>query len=96
MIETLDFIKVDVDGYEERVLKGGKSAISRFRPFILMEVCPYALDLTGSTVKSLLKHLKEQDYIFIFVEEPKKFLNIEEIETLAELRKSINLACLPE
>ncbi|MGA1864954.1 MAG: FkbM family methyltransferase [bacterium] len=95
MIESLGFIKVDVDGYEERVLKGGKSTINRFRPFILMEVCPHALDLTGATVKGLLKHLEKLDYTFIFVEDPKKILKIDEIETLAILRKSVNLACLP-
>jgi FkbM family methyltransferase len=96
MIESVDFIKVDVDGYEERVLRGGKSAISRFRPFILMEVCPHALDLNGATVKSLLKHLEEIGYTFIFVEDPQKSLKIKEIETLVALRKSINLACLPD
>ena len=96
LIESLDFIKIDVDGYEERILKGGKSTITSFRPFILMEICPHALNLAGTTARSLLKHLEELEYIFIFVEEPKKFLKIQEIETLAALRKSINLACLPD
>jgi FkbM family methyltransferase len=95
-IESLDFVKIDVDGYEEKVLKGGKSTIERFRPYILIEVCPHALSIVGASVGNLLKHLEELEYSFMFVEEPQKPLKIEEIDLLATLKKSINLVCIPQ
>jgi FkbM family methyltransferase len=37
-LERLDFIKCDVEGAEKEVLKGGETAIRKFRPGWLMEV----------------------------------------------------------
>lgn len=33
----VDFIKIDVEGHEFNVLKGGENTIKRFRPFIMIE-----------------------------------------------------------
>lgn len=37
MIERLDLIKIDVEGFEWRVLRGGESTIAKFRPHIVFE-----------------------------------------------------------
>jgi len=37
-INKLDFIKIDVEGFENKVLAGGMNIISKFKPFILIEV----------------------------------------------------------
>jgi FkbM family methyltransferase len=36
-LERLDFIKVDVEGMEEEVLRGGRGLLTRFQPAILFE-----------------------------------------------------------
>ena len=36
-IENVDFIKIDVEGYELDVLKGGEETIEKYRPVILIE-----------------------------------------------------------
>jgi len=37
-LDRLDFIKIDVEGAELQVLKGGQAAIERFRPAMLVEI----------------------------------------------------------
>ncbi|HEV7416276.1 MAG TPA: FkbM family methyltransferase, partial [Tianweitania sediminis] len=36
-LQKIDFIKIDVEGFEMNVLRGGREAIQRFRPSIIME-----------------------------------------------------------
>ena len=40
-IESLDLIKIDVDGYELDVLRGGEKTIARDAPSIVLEICPH-------------------------------------------------------
>jgi FkbM family methyltransferase len=37
-IDNVDFIKIDVEGYENKVLDGGMHLISKYKPYILIEV----------------------------------------------------------
>jgi len=60
-ISRLDWIKLDVDGNEWRVLSGGERTLSRFHPKILMELAPSyhdpaANDLFSKLVKLLFSH----------------------------------------
>jgi FkbM family methyltransferase len=43
-IQRLDFIKIDTDGHELEVLKGGKKIIGRFNPLIIFELGIYVMD----------------------------------------------------
>lgn len=43
-IERIDFVKLDVDGYEYTVLRGFEQALRRFRPAILIELAPFVYD----------------------------------------------------
>ena len=55
-LERLDFMKVDVEGYELNVLKGGEETIKRYRPVIWCEA------LTDRHKKMLQQYLKSFDY----------------------------------
>jgi FkbM family methyltransferase len=48
-LAQLDFIKADIEGWEMRMLAGGKAAIARFRPALLLEVQAAHLARTGDT-----------------------------------------------
>jgi FkbM family methyltransferase len=61
-IDQLDLLKVDVEGYEERLLMGGAATITRFRPLIFIELNPPTLARAGSTVDRVVARLREHGY----------------------------------
>ncbi|MBA2526448.1 MAG: FkbM family methyltransferase [Pyrinomonadaceae bacterium] len=61
----LDILKIDVEGYEERVVEGAMSLLkdgSRGPRAIFIEVHPYAWHETGTTSESLLGLLENCNY----------------------------------
>ncbi|KQS99089.1 hypothetical protein ASG68_18875 [Rhizobium sp. Leaf453] len=37
-LPSVDFIKIDVEGFEMNVLRGGRKTVSKYRPFIILEL----------------------------------------------------------
>ncbi len=63
--EKIDILKIDVEGFEEHVLRGGLNLINdpKRRPRrIYIEVHPFAWDVAGTTSESLLKLLFDNNY----------------------------------
>ena len=61
-ITRIDFIKLDVDGFECHVLGGGAALLKTERPVILMEVAPYALTERGRSLEELVDLLRCAGY----------------------------------
>jgi len=61
-IDKVAFIKMDVDGHECAVLRGGKATLARHQPVIVMELAPYVLAETGHSVEELLEILRYFGY----------------------------------
>jgi FkbM family methyltransferase len=64
----VDILKIDVEGFEEAVLKGASQLLSEQRRrigprFIYLEVHPYAWREMGTTADSLLTLLTERGYV---------------------------------
>ena len=62
-IRRLDFMKIDVEGFEERVLRGGERVLRELRPTILLEVQPVTLQRAGSSVQRLADLLGSHGYV---------------------------------
>ena len=58
----LDFIKMDVEGAELRVLKGAAAALARYRPVVMFEVSDAALREQGGSAGDLAAFLRAQNY----------------------------------
>ena len=63
-IKHLDFIKMDVDGFEGRVFKGSKETIQRFRPVLAFEITPSETAKLNVNIFEIITFLKELNYTF--------------------------------
>ena len=63
-INKIDFIKLDVDGNENDILRGGKTIIEKFKPQIMLELAPYVYDETPDKFEQLLNELWDMGYHF--------------------------------
>lgn len=61
-VPRIDFVKLDVDGYEIDVLRGGRELFRRHRPVLLMEFMPYIFPERGQTFAELLSLLCDLGY----------------------------------
>jgi FkbM family methyltransferase len=63
-LARVDFIKLDVDGFECQVLRGAAETLKRFHPVILMEIAPHVLKEQGESLESLVVLLTSHGYRF--------------------------------
>jgi FkbM family methyltransferase len=61
-MDRLDALKIDVEGYEARVLIGGKATLSRFKPAIVIEFWTTGLARAGSSVGEVAGVLADLGY----------------------------------
>jgi FkbM family methyltransferase len=66
-LSRLDLIKIDVEGWEMRALKGGEATIARFRPAIFLEADAAMLARAGDTPAALFDWLGALGYSADFV-----------------------------
>jgi FkbM family methyltransferase len=58
-LPSLSLLKIDVDGYDLKVLRGARETILRFRPIIFVELCQYALAEQGDSIQDLFLLMTE-------------------------------------
>lgn len=61
----LDLIKLDVDGFEARVLEGGLGTLRRYQPTIVMELAPYVHAEAGGSFADLVGLLRALGYAVV-------------------------------
>jgi FkbM family methyltransferase len=91
-ISRLDFIKMDVQGFEPRVLKGAAATIRRFQPAMLVELDPYMLQLQSSSPLDVARIVHEFGYR-LYVANRRNLLPLLDLPTGAQV---LNAFCLPQ
>jgi FkbM family methyltransferase len=92
-LTRLDAIKIDVEGFEERVLLGGRRSLRRWRPVLLLELEPARLRDKQTSVERVVLLLQELGYA-LFVSHRRA------LEPLLRLPEGddaqMNVFCLPQ
>ena len=60
--QSIDFVKMDVDGYEIDVVEGAGQTLSRYKPVMMMEFAPYIFSERGRSFLELLEALSALGY----------------------------------
>ncbi len=61
-VQSVDVIKIDVEGAEQLVFEGARKTLERDRPLILFELVDRALQKQSSSTNELLSYLRELGY----------------------------------
>lgn len=64
-LEHVDVIKIDVEGFEFKMLKGGATVIERDHPILFIELDDDNLQENGSTADELVQWLKGKGYAVV-------------------------------
>jgi len=62
-VERIDLLKIDVDGYDFKVLCGATNSIARFKPVVFCELCEYALNAQNDSIADIFKLFDSLGYI---------------------------------
>jgi FkbM family methyltransferase len=76
--ERVDFVKIDVEGYEYRVLLGGSRLILRHKPILVVEINQTALERAGGGSDQLFHLLYDWGYQLLYVDRGQFFNYIPE------------------
>lgn len=64
--EKIIFIKIDVEGYEYKVLLGAKETILKHNPILYIELCDNNLKIQGSCSTKVIELLKSYGYSYFY------------------------------
>lgn len=84
-LDKLDFIKIDAEGFEHKILKGAEETIKKFKPIMIIEINNHALLRNGTSDNDVFIYLNELGY---------DYKNIYPGQTLYE--DQLDLICTPK
>ncbi|MDF3027780.1 MAG: methyltransferase FkbM family [Fluviicola sp.] len=89
-IPRIDFIKIDVEGYELQVLKGAMQSIRQFRPALVFEYSVENMLAQGGNIREALAELTELNYRISTKE------GVRDLNAILQLEIQTDLICLPQ
>ncbi len=78
-LDRIDFIKIDVDGYDYDVIEGGVEILNEYKPIVMAEICNRVLKERGHDVASYLDLYLKCGYTTCELLEDKEVLSLEEL-----------------
>ena len=95
-VARIDLLKIDVDGYEARVIRGGIATLRRDHPLLCVELAQSTLDRLGDDLEVLLRTLREAGYAVYHLDSLKELSDNEVLRLSASRRyRDFMLSCDP-
>jgi FkbM family methyltransferase len=66
----IDLIKIDVQGWEKKVLIGGHTLLKTHKPVLIVEFEYFQLEKTKTTCKELFDYIRNNNYYIFYLEQP--------------------------
>lgn len=95
-VRRVDFIKLDVDGFELDVLAGARETLRTFRPAVAMELAPYVMIERGHPADAAVALLRGQGYEFHTLAGRPLTTGLRKLLASLPHGASVNLLALPE
>ena len=91
-VRNVDFIKMDVDGFECHVLGGATATLENYQPSILMELSPYLYSEHGKSLDDLLSLLTRAGYSMFHLDHRSELpMDAKRIHAMVPAGSSINV-----
>lgn len=90
----IDFIKLDVDGYEPEILEGAYQSLQKYRPLILMELAP---SYYKGNFEAMIENFSKLNYKIQYLNSKKTIpLSVDYIKNLIPTGCSLNILLKPQ
>lgn len=90
-----EVIKIDVEGYEEKVLSGGYKTFTHIKPLLFIEIHSKFLEFYNSNIDDIYNKIIDYNYEF-YDYNRKKIESLEEYQSLFEDNPELRIYCLPK
>lgn len=94
-IKKIDLIKLDVDGFELKILRGSLSSLKKSCPIIILEIGRYTLNEQGDSPEELIDLLLEEKYQICNESDFSSFNRDSLLASLPD-KKTINVVAFPK
>jgi FkbM family methyltransferase len=93
-IEQLDFIKLDVDGFETKILRGGVKTLVSLRPMLLIEMSDYWQRQAGDSAEAMIEILDSIGYRYLCENTLEPINDILSYLDALEGKATVNVVCV--
>ena len=85
----IDLMKIDIEGWEAKALRGAKETIQAHHPIIMFEFAPHRISAAGDDPLLMLHELEDEEYtLFVVDEDHDTLLPLDPQKLLSSLSRS--------
>jgi len=89
-LNRIDAIKMDIEGFEPKALRGAAETLARFSPALCLEINPFALHRQKESAKALGGWLRDQGYELFRIDRSR----LSPLAAFSDTAEPINAICL--